>query len=68
MVRVIPVERTGRGQTVRRLLVTVTMTEQGSKTKLTLHQAVFESVTARDAHNTGWSECMLRLAAYVESL
>jgi uncharacterized protein YndB with AHSA1/START domain len=49
-------------------LVTVTMTEQGSKTKLTLHQAVFESVTARDAHNTGWTSSIERLAAYVESL
>jgi uncharacterized protein YndB with AHSA1/START domain len=56
------------GQLGHETLVTVTMTEQGSKTKLTLHQAVFESVTARDAHNSGWSESMLRLAAYVESL
>jgi uncharacterized protein YndB with AHSA1/START domain len=56
------------GQLGHETLVTVTMTEQGSKTKLTLHQAVFESVTARDAHNAGWSECMLRLTAYVESL
>lgn len=56
------------GQLGHETLVTVTMTEQGSKTKLTLHQAVFESVTSRDAHNTGWSECMVRLTAYVESL
>jgi uncharacterized protein YndB with AHSA1/START domain len=56
------------GQLGHETLVTVTMTEQGSKTKLTLHQAVFESVTSRDAHNSGWSESMLRLAAYVESL
>ena len=49
-------------------LVTVTMTEQGAKTKLTLHQAVFESVTSRDAHNQGWTGSLERLAAYVESL
>ena len=56
------------GQLGHETLVTVTMVEQGAKTKLTLHQAVFESVTSRDAHNTGWSETMVRLAAYVESL
>lgn len=56
------------GQLGHETLVTVTMVEQGAKTKLTLHQAVFESVTSRDAHNAGWSESMLRLAAYVESL
>lgn len=47
-------------------LVTVTLEEQGAKTKLTLHQAVFESVTARDSHNQGWSETLDRLAAYVK--
>ena len=46
-------------------LVTLTFAEQGAKTKLTLHQAVFESVTARDMHNTGWSESLDRLAAYL---
>ncbi len=56
------------GQLGHETLVTVTMVEQGAKTKLTLHQAVFESVTSRDAHNAGWSESMLRLAAYVELL
>lgn len=47
-------------------LVTVTLEALGAKTKLTLHQAVFESVTARDSHNAGWSEAMDRLAAYVK--
>ena len=52
-------------------LVTVLLEEagaQGAQTKLTLHQAVFESESARDAHNGGWTECMERLAAYVASL
>lgn len=52
-------------------LVTVTLEEagrDGAQTKLTLHHAVFESVTARDAHNGGWSECFDRLAAYVAGL
>jgi hypothetical protein len=35
---------------------------------LTLHHAVFESVTARDAHNGGWTQCLERLGAYVAGL
>ena len=49
-------------------LVTVTFAERGAKTTLTLHQAVFESVTARDAHRGGWTSCLDRLAEYVVSL
>lgn len=52
-------------------LVTVLLEEageQGAQTKLTLHHAVFESESARDAHNGGWSQCMDRLADYVASL
>src|SRR5712692_7997302 len=36
-------------------LLTVSFADHGGKTKLTLHQAVFESVTARDAHRGGWT-------------
>ena|SRR5215831_1504904 len=43
-------------------LVTVTLIEQDEKTSLTLHQAVFESVTARDAHAEEWSSCLDCLA------
>jgi len=46
-------------------LVTITLEEHGAKTKLTLHQAVFESVTARDLHGDGWSEALDCLAEYV---
>jgi uncharacterized protein YndB with AHSA1/START domain len=46
-------------------LVTVSFAEHGGKTKLTLHQAVFESVTARDAHQDGWTSCLGRLAEYL---
>jgi uncharacterized protein YndB with AHSA1/START domain len=52
-------------------LVTVLLEEagaDGAQTKLTLHHAVFESESARDAHNKGWSETMDRLAAYVAGL
>jgi uncharacterized protein YndB with AHSA1/START domain len=43
-------------------LLTVSFAEQGDKTMLTLHQAVFESVTARDLHGEGWSSSLERLA------
>jgi uncharacterized protein YndB with AHSA1/START domain len=59
------------GQPGHETLVTVLLEEAGeggAKTKLTLHQAVFESVTARDAHNGGWTGSFERLAAYVASL
>jgi uncharacterized protein YndB with AHSA1/START domain len=46
-------------------LLTLTFEEHGDKTKLTLHQAVFESVTARDLHNGGWSSSLDRLAEYL---
>jgi uncharacterized protein YndB with AHSA1/START domain len=46
-------------------LLTVTFEEHRGKTKLTLHQAVFESVTARDLHNVGWTSSLDRLAEYL---
>ena len=46
-------------------LVTVSFAEHGAKTKLTLHQAVFESITARDSHQGGWTSSLDRLAEYV---
>ena len=46
-------------------LLTVTFEEEGERTKLTLHQAVFESVSARDLHNGGWSSSFERLAEYL---
>jgi uncharacterized protein YndB with AHSA1/START domain len=46
-------------------LLTVTFEEYQGKTRLTLHQAVFESVTARDAHHGGWNSSLDRLADYL---
>ncbi|MGE0736820.1 MAG: SRPBCC domain-containing protein [Alphaproteobacteria bacterium] len=45
-------------------LVTVTLEEQGNKTKLTFRQAFFESVEQRDGHRVGWSSSFDRLADY----
>jgi uncharacterized protein YndB with AHSA1/START domain len=46
-------------------LLTVTFEEDNGKTRLTLHQAIFESVTARDLHRGGWTSSLERLAAYL---
>ena len=46
-------------------IMTLTFQEHEGKTKLTLRQAVFESVTARDAHRGGWSSSLDRLAEYL---
>lgn len=42
-------------------LLTVTFEDHGAQTRLTLHQAVFESVTARDMHRGGWTSALDRL-------
>jgi uncharacterized protein YndB with AHSA1/START domain len=39
-------------------VVTVSFAECGGKTKLTLHQAIFETVTARDLHQGGWASAL----------
>ena len=45
--------------------VTVTFEDQGGKTRLTLHQSLFESVTARDEHHGGWNSSFDCLADYL---
>jgi uncharacterized protein YndB with AHSA1/START domain len=46
-------------------LLTVTFADLGGRTGLTLHQAVFESVTARDDYRRGWSSSLGKLAEYI---
>jgi uncharacterized protein YndB with AHSA1/START domain len=46
-------------------LVTVTFADHAGKTKLTLQQAVFESVTACEEHQSGWGSCLERLGDYL---
>lgn len=46
-------------------LVTVTFADLGQKTRLTLHQAMFDSVAARDGHHDGWSSALDCLAEYL---
>jgi uncharacterized protein YndB with AHSA1/START domain len=46
-------------------VATVTFEDHGGKTRLTLHQSLFESVTARNEHNGGWNGSFDRLAEYL---
>jgi uncharacterized protein YndB with AHSA1/START domain len=46
-------------------LVTLTFADEGGKTKLTLHQAVFDTVENRDGHAEGWGESLDMLAEYL---
>lgn len=55
------------GQLGHELLTTVTFAEQGAKTKLTLHQGVFETTDRRDDHVTGWTSCFERFASYLQT-
>ena len=48
-------------------MLTLLFEDLGEKTKLTLHHAIFESVTARDAHNSGWTSALDCLAEYLST-
>jgi len=54
--------------TLPQTLLTVTFADEGAKTKLTLRQAIFESVTARDAHRGGWTSSLARLEEYLATV
>jgi len=54
-----------RGVAGHETLITVTFADVGEKTRLTLHQSVFESVEARDGHNFGWNSSLDCLAEYL---
>jgi uncharacterized protein YndB with AHSA1/START domain len=53
------------GQPGHETLITVTLKEEGTKTKLTLHQGVFDTMGWRDDHHIGWSSCLERFAEYM---
>jgi uncharacterized protein YndB with AHSA1/START domain len=44
-------------------VVTVNFADEAAKTRVTVHQAVFESVAVCDDHVRGWGETLERLAA-----
>lgn len=49
-------------------IVTLTLAELGRRTKMTFHQALFESVSSRDGHRSGWSSSIERLDAYLMAM
>ncbi|MGO9607663.1 MAG: SRPBCC domain-containing protein [Candidatus Binataceae bacterium] len=49
-------------------IVTVTFADEGGKTRLTVHQAVFETVAVHNDHVRGWGEALDRLAEYTASV
>jgi uncharacterized protein YndB with AHSA1/START domain len=49
-------------------LVTVTLAEEGGKTRMTFRQVPFLSVEERDGHEGGWSEALDKLGDYVATL
>ena len=48
--------------------LTLLFEDVGGKTRLTLHNAIFESTTARDMHNSGWSSSLDCLAEYLATV
>lgn len=46
-------------------LVTITLEDLGGKTRLTLRQTGFETVSARDGHDNGWNSSLDCLADYL---
>lgn len=44
------------------MVVTVTFAEQAGQTRLTLHQATFQTTADCADHHRGWKECLDRLA------
>ena len=49
-------------------LLTVTFEDYEGKTRLTMHQALFETVTARNEHSGGWNSSLDRLGEYLATL
>ena len=61
--------RDAAGQPGHQTIVTVTLDDLGNgRTRLTLHQARFDSVPACDGHSGGWRECLDRLDALARQL
>ena len=53
------------GRPGHEMLVTVTLAEEGAKTRMTLRQGPFETRAKRDDHRQGWTSTFERLADYL---
>jgi uncharacterized protein YndB with AHSA1/START domain len=47
-------------------IVTIILEDLGAKTLMTFRQQEFDSIAARDSHQSGWTSCMERFAAHLE--
>jgi len=56
------------GERGHETVVTITLKEEGGKTRLTLHQAFFTSKASRDGHESGWNATLDNLAAYLPQM
>jgi len=56
------------GHSGHETLISINFEDHSEKTKLTLHQAFFESVTARDQHSVGWNSSLDCLAEYLTKI
>ena len=54
-----------QGKPGHETLLKVDFVALGTKTKVILHQGVFESANARDEHRSGWGSSLDRFAEYV---
>jgi uncharacterized protein YndB with AHSA1/START domain len=53
------------GNPQHEMLITVTFEAVDARTRLTLHQALFETASLRDEHFIGWTSCLERFAQYM---
>lgn len=56
------------GNPIQETLMTIALAECNGKTRLTLHQTGFKSVTSRDGHMVGWNSTLERLAEYLAKM
>lgn len=56
-----------QGKLGHETVVALSFAEEGERTKLTLHHAIFESENARDQHQSGWASTLEKLTEYLES-
>ncbi len=56
------------GKAGHETLITVSFADEGDQTRLTLHQAIVYSMTARDDHRGGWDSSFDCLADYLATL
>jgi uncharacterized protein YndB with AHSA1/START domain len=56
------------GQLGHQTLITVTFEALGAKTRLTLHQGVFDEAANCQSHVIGWTSCLERFGNYMTSI